>query len=201
MQALVEKIMEEAGSLPEGTPISPGSLPQLGSRRAVGSALSRLAQAGRLLRIARGLYVCPLESRFGLRAPAAEKVAHAYSEQRREVAVSTGAVAANFLGLTAQVPIRLAYWTNGRSRTLCVGNQTVEFKHAPAWQLLLADRRAGDALRALAWLGPEKAEAGLVALRRKLEPSAFEELISVAPHMPEWLSHRLTQFADTPPSA
>lgn len=200
MQALVEKIMEQARSLPEGAPISPGSLPQLGSRRAVGGALSRLRQAGRLLRIARGLYVRPLESRFGPRAPAAEKVAQAYSEQRGEIAVSTGAAAANFLGLTAQVPIRLAYWTNGRTRTLSVGNQIVEFRHAPAWQLLLAHRRAGDALRALAWLGPEKAEAGVVSLRRTLEPAAFAELISVAPHLPNWLGHRLAQFADAPPS-
>lgn len=201
MQTLVDKIMEGAGSLPEGTLIGPGSLPQLGSRSAVGGALIRLAQAGRLLRIARGLYVRPVEGRFGLRAPTAETVAHAYSEQRGEIAVSTGAAAANFLGLTAQVPIRLVYLTNGRSRTICVGNQTVEFKHAPAWQLMLADRHAGDALRALAWLGPEKAEAGLVALRRRLEPSAFEELISVAPHLPEWLGRRVTQFADMQPSA
>lgn len=195
MQALAEQIMKSVGALPEGALITAGSLLNLGGRAALHRTLSRLARRGSLLRVGRGLYVCPLESRFGLRAPSVGKVARAISEQRGEIIVTSGAAAANSLGLTTQVPIRTIYLTDGPSRELRVGNQTVELKHAPAWQLLLAGRLAGDAVRALAWLGPEKAQTAIATLKRKLAPSAFGELVSVGPHLPDWLARALSQFS------
>lgn len=193
MQALAEQIMKSVGTLPEGASITAGSLLHLGGRAVVHRALSRLARRGRLLRVGRGLYVRPLKSRFGPRAPSVEKVARAVSEQRGEIIVTSGAAAANSLGLTTQVPIRTIYLTDGPSRELSVGNQTVEFKHAPAWQLLLPGRLAGDAVRALAWLGPDKAQTAIATLKRKLAPSAFGELVSVGPHLPGWLARALSQ--------
>ena len=89
----------------------------------------------------------------------------------------------------------MVYLTNGRSRTFSVGKQTVEFQHAPAWQLLLADRPAGEAVRALAWLGPDKAGMALETLKRKLGPSAFGELVSVGPRLPTWLARSVSQAA------
>lgn len=153
MQVLAEQIMERATALPEGTPVAAKSLLHLGSRAAVDQALSRLVRRGRLLRAGRGLYVRPIEGRFGVRTPAVEKVVRAVGEQRGEVVASSGAAAANALGLTTQAPIRSVYLTSGPSRTLSLGNQTVEFRHAAAWQLLLADRPAGEAVRALAGWG------------------------------------------------
>lgn len=195
MQVLAEQIMERATALPEGTPIAAKSLLHLGSRAAVDQALSRLVRRGRLLRAGRGLYVRPIEGRFGVRTPAVEKVVRAVGEQRGEVVASSGAAAANALGLTTKAPIRSVYLTSGPSRTLSLGNQTVEFRHAPAWQLLLADRPAGEAVRALAWLGPEKAGTALALLRRKLGPSAFGELVSVGPRLPTWLARSVSQAA------
>ncbi|OHC97524.1 MAG: hypothetical protein A2792_04285 [Sphingomonadales bacterium RIFCSPHIGHO2_01_FULL_65_20] len=195
MQVLADQIMERASTLPEGAPIAAKSLLHLGSRAAVDQALSRLVRRGRLMRAGRGVYMRPLESRFGLRTPSVEKVVRAVSEQRGEVVASNGAAAANALGLTTQVPIRMVYLTNGRSRTFSVGKQTVEFQHAPAWQLLLADRPAGEAVRALAWLGPDKAGMALETLKRKLGPSAFGELVSVGPRLPTWLARSVSQAA------
>lgn len=195
MQVLAEQIMERARALPEGALIAAKSLLHLGSRAAVDQALSRLVRRSRLLRAGRGLYVRPIESRFGVRTPAVEKVVRAVSEQRGEVVASSGAAAANALGLTNQTPIRTVYLTSGPSRALSLGNQTVEFRHAPAWQLLLADRPAGQAVRALAWLGPEKAGTALALLKRTLGPSAFGELVSVGPRLPTWLARSVSQAA------
>lgn len=55
--------------------------------------------------------------------------------QRGETIVSHGAAAANALGLTTQPPMRAVYLTSGRSRRLKLDAQTVEFRHAPIWQL------------------------------------------------------------------
>ena len=112
----------------------------------------------------------------------------ALAVQRGEVIVPNGAAAANALGLTTQVPVRSVYLTSGRSRTMTLGKQLVELRHAPRWQLALADRPAGQAVRALAWLGPEKAESALKALKRKLPPTAFGELVAAAPQFPTWLA-------------
>nr|WP_246318972.1 DUF6088 family protein [Peteryoungia desertarenae] len=101
---------------------------------------------------------------------------------------ANGAAAANALGLTTQVPVRSIYLTSGRSRTINVGSQKVELKHVPCWQLSLANRSAGVAVRALAWLGPERAEDALFAIRRKLAPEAFNELVAAAPQFPNWLA-------------
>lgn len=161
MQVLADQLMERAVTLPDGAPIAAKSLLRLGGRAAVDQALSRRVRRGRLLRAGRGADLRPQQSRFGPRAPSVETVVRAVSERRGKIVASNGAAAANALGLTPQAPIRMVYLTNGRSRTFNVGEQTVAFQHAPAWQLLLADRPAGEAVRALAWLGPEKAGTAL----------------------------------------
>ena len=69
MQRLTEQILAHAEGLPEGAPIAAKSLLHLGNRAAVDQALSRLAERGRLMRAGRGVYLRPVSSRFGVRAP------------------------------------------------------------------------------------------------------------------------------------
>ena len=195
MQHLTEQILAYAETLPEGTPLAAKSLLHLGSRAGVDQALSRLAERGHLIRAGRGVYLRPVKSRFGARAPSVEKAVEALAVQRGEVIVPNGAAAANALGLTTQVPVRSVYLTSGRSRTMTLGKQLVELRHAPRWQLALADRPSGQAVRALAWLGPEKAESALKALKRKLPPSAFGELVAAAPQFPTWLARSVGKAA------
>ncbi|KFC64496.1 hypothetical protein FF80_03119 [Devosia sp. LC5] len=195
MQHLTEHILAHAERLSEGTPLAAKSLLHLGSRAGVDQALSRLAERGQLIRAGRGVYLRPVTSRFGTRAPSVEQAVEALAAQRGEVIVSNGAAAANALGLTTQVPVRSVYLTSGRSRTMTLGRQSVELRHAPRWQLALADRPAGQAVRALAWLGPEKAEAALQALKRKLPPTAFGELVAAAPQFPTWLARSVSKAA------
>ena len=195
MQRLTEQILTHAGRLPEGTPLAAKGLLHLGSRAGVDQALSRLAGRGQLIRAGRGVYLRPVTSRFGTRAPSVEQAVEALAVQRGEVIVPNGAAAANALGLTTQVPIRSVYLTSGRSRMMTLGKQLVELRHAPRWQLTLADRPAGQAVRALAWLGPEQAESALKTLKRKLPPAAFGELVAAAPQFPTWLARSVGRVA------
>lgn len=195
MQRLTEQILAYAERLPEGTPLAAKSLLHLGSRAGVDQALSRLAERGQLIRAGRGVYLRPVTSRFGTRAPSVEQAVEALAVQRGEVIVPNGAAAANTLGLTTQVPVRSVYLTSGRSRTMTLGKQLVELRHAPRWQLALADRPAGQAVRALAWLGPEQAESALMTLKRKLPPMAFGELVAAAPQFPTWLARSVGRVA------
>lgn len=195
MQRLTEQILAYAEPLAEGTPLAAKSLLHLGSRAGVDQALSRLAERGQLIRAGRGVYLRPVASRFGARTPSVERAVEALAVQRGEVIVPNGAAEANALGLTTQVPVRSVYLTSGRSRTMTLGKQLVELRHAPRWQLALADRPAGRAVRALAWLGPEGAESALRMLKRKLPPAAFGELVAAAPQFPTWLARSVGKAA------
>ncbi len=195
MQRLTSQILSYAEQLPEGTAVSAKSLLHLGNRAAVDQALSRLNERGELVRAGRGIYMKAIKSRFGSRPPTVEQAVEAVAHQRGEVIVSNGAAAANALGLTTQVPVRSIYLTSGRSRTMSVGSQKVELKHVPRWQLSLAGRPAGLAVRALAWLGPEKAEEALSSIKRKLPPEAFNELVAAAPRFPTWLARSVGKAA------
>ena len=188
MQSLPSQIMSYAAESPEGTLMCPSALLHLGSRAAVDQALSRLARKRELIRICQGVYVRPIQTRFGPRPPAVDKVLAALSELWGETIVPCGGTAANSLGLTTQAPIRSIYLTSGPNRKLELGGLAVELRHAPRWQLVAPHRPAGDAVRALAWLGSEEVAENLETLERKLSPEDIEDLAATRAVMPAWLA-------------
>ena len=193
MQTLTQQIRERIAGLPEGAALSAKELLHLGSRAALDQALSRFVRRGALMRAGRGIYVRPIETRFGVRAPSAEKVVEAIASLRGETVVSHGAAAANALGLTTQVPVRLVYLTSGRSRSLKLGAQIVELKHAPGWQLIKAGQPAGEAVRALAWLGPVHAREALKTLKQRLPEAEFQALGATRNVLPGWLAEKVSE--------
>jgi hypothetical protein len=188
MQTVAEKIMSEAEKLPEGALISAKELLHLGTRDAVDQALKRLKERKELMQLYRGVYARPVKTRFGMRAPTAEKVIERFAATRAETVVAHGAAAANSLGLTTQVPTKLVYLTSGKSRSLKLGAQVVEMKHAPQWMLLPSHRAAGEAVRALAWIGEHRASEALTKLKQRLPQSTIDELVALRPALPGWMS-------------
>jgi len=188
---LPEQIVQQAKSLPEGGVLSPKEFLHLGSRAAVDQAFSRLVKTGSLLRVARGSYTLPVSSRFGVRAPAPQKVVEAMAAASGETVVTHGAAAANALGLTQQVPIREAYLTTGRTRKLQLGRSEVIVKKAPQWMFVLGSQPAGAAIRALAWLGREHARESLRKLHRSLPPAEWQALTSHRASLPSWMAEAI----------
>ena len=197
MPGLPRQIMHQAAGAPEGALLCPNALLHLGSRAAVDQALSRLARKGDLMRVCQGVYVQPVHTRFGSRSPALDKVLASLSALWGETIVPCGGTAANALGLTTQVPVRSVYLTSGPNRKLKLGGLVVELRHAPRWQLVAPHRPAGDAVRALAWLGPEEVEENLERLGHKLSAEEIEELAATRAVMPAWLAEPVSgMFAD-----
>ena len=196
MQRLAKQVLEQAAGFPEGTPLVAKELLHLGSRAAVDQVLSRLVRRGALLRAGCGIYVLPVETRFGVRAPSAVKMVEGLANRCGETIVPHGAAAANALGLTTQVPMRAVYLTSGRSRRLKLGAQTLEFRHAPVWQLIFPGRVGGEVVRALAWLGPEKAGEAIRLLRSKLAPSELEEVASARARLPTWMAQEVSSLVN-----
>lgn len=192
MPNLAHQVLMHAASLPEGASLSAKALLHLGTRATVDQALSRMARSGELLRAGQGVYLLPVKSRFGTRAPEVAKVVQEWASQRGETVVRNGATAANALGLTTQVPVRQVFLTSGRSRKLKLGSQTVELQHAPPWQLLFPGQAAGDVIRSLAWVGPSGSEAALGKLKRKLPASELQAVANARARLPTWLASQVS---------
>ena len=193
MASLSKRVMEHIRSLPESAPICAGALLHLGNRAAVDQALSRLARAGDLLRICQGVYMRPVESRFGPCAPSVDKAISGLAKLWGETIVPCCGASAHMLGLTTQIPVRSVYLTSGPDRRLHFGNLEVELRHAPRWQLAAPRRRAGEVIRALAWLGPEEVRRGLEAVLPGLSTEEMDELAEARATMPHWMAEAVSK--------
>ena len=130
----------------------------------------------------------PVETRFGRCAPSIDKAIKALATLWGETMVPSGGAAAHALGLTTQVPMRSVYLTSGPDRRLRFGNLEVELRHAPRWQLTCPHRKAGDVIRALAWIGPDQIEDGLQAVLPSLSREDIDELAAARATMPDWMA-------------
>ncbi len=179
-------ILRHAKELPEGGIVSPKEFLHMGTRANVDQALTRLTRRGELLRVGRGMYTRPVKSRFGVRPPSSRAITKAISERTGETIVSSGAIAANALGLSTQVPMRETFLTSGPSRSITLGQREVELRHAPQWQV--KEGIAGAAVRALLSLGEEHSAETLGQLWPKLSESEKRQLKESRSSSPAWLA-------------
>jgi len=193
MRRLADQILEHSQSLPEGALLTAVRLLHFGERGAVNKALAQLARRGDLLRAWRGLYVRPIPTRFGPRPPTMESVVASLAELWDETIATHGAVSANRLGLTTQVPLRAIYLTSGPDRALRLSNQSLELRHAPLWQFVQAGRLTGEIIRALAWLGPSESARVLPFLSARLSLADREALVEAAALLPTWLAEQISR--------
>lgn len=188
MRSLPKAILERSQALPEGGVLAPKEFLHLGSRAAVDQAFCRLVKSGHLMRVARGIYCAPVRDQENLHAPSMESLVQAMAVQGKQIIVTSGAHAAKSLGLTRATPSQDEYLTTGRGKQLKVDGQTVALKHAPYWMLSLGSTPAGNALRAMAWLGSTQADRTSKALRRKLAKEQWERLAAVRASLPSWMA-------------
>lgn len=196
MSQLAQSILSAAQALPEGSLLSPKEFLHLASRAAVDQTLTRLVKEGQLLRVGRGVYALPIQSRFGVRPPDTQSVVQAMESASGEVIVASGAAEANALGLTTQVPVREVFLTSGRSRTLQLGNRSVELQHASRWLLALGRRPAGRAIRALSWLGPEHGSTALKTLHAQLTAEEWGAMRSARSMLPSWMARAVSEASE-----
>jgi Family of unknown function (DUF6088) len=193
MSNLTKSILSSAHGLAEGQVLSPREFLHLSSRAAVDQAFTRLVLEGKLMRVGRGMYVAPIAGRFGLRPPASGKVVQALAHKTGQAIVPHGAAAANALGLSSQVPINEVFVTSGRSFSLQFGARVVQINHVPSWQLALGASSAGDAVRALSWMGPEQADEAIIKIKKTLPETQWAEITAMRSQLPTWMAKALGQ--------
>jgi hypothetical protein len=170
----------------------------LGSRQAVDQALSRLARAGTIRRVGRGLYYSPrINQTLGIELPPdPDEVALALARRTGSRIVPSGAVAANALGLSTQVPAKPVYLTDGRSRQVRVGNTVFTVRHAAPKDLPIGSPLSAMVIQALRFFGRDGLSAEIVSrLRRRLSPQERRRLLEDARYTTAWIADVARQVA------
>jgi Family of unknown function (DUF6088) len=133
---------------------TPSDFADLAGRAAVDKALQRLAGAGELRRIDRGLYDKPRKNQLtgGPTVPDYRAVIRAVTRRDQARAIVDGMTAANDLGLTTAVPARIEVLVDARLKPIKLGKQEIHFKYAAPSRLYWADRPAMRVVQALHWM-------------------------------------------------
>ncbi|MCC6162623.1 MAG: hypothetical protein IT182_04645 [Acidobacteria bacterium] len=180
-----------------GTVFTPADFADLGPRNAVDLALSRNARAGAIRKLARGVYDLPRrDKRLGDLSPSPDDIASALAGRDAARLQASGAHAANLLGLSDQVPVRLTFLTDGRSRRVQLGRQQIILKHTTPRQMATAGRISGTVIQALRWLGQDHVDDRVVAkLRRRLSGADKRQLQQDLRYAPTWVADVMRTIA------
>jgi hypothetical protein len=133
---------------------TPTDFIDLGNRDAVDKVLQRLARAGEIRRINRGLYDRPAVNSLTKKptTPDYREVIRGILRRDQSRILVDGITAANDLGLTDAVPARVVVHTDGRIRPVRLDNLTIDFKQTAPSKLYWAGRPAMRVVQALHWL-------------------------------------------------
>lgn len=195
-KSVYEKIRRQLEKQGSGSVFVTRDFLLLGSRASVDEALSRLAKEGTLHRLGRGLYHFPrVHPTLGLIPADPGQIAAALARKTDSRLQSAGAGAANALGLSTQVVARPVYLTDGRRRTVQVGNQTIELHHAEPRSMAGAGRVEGLVIQALRHLGQENIDKMTIErLRQSLSAREKAALRRETLSAPGWLVPFLEQI-------
>ncbi len=162
----------------------------LGSRASVDQALSRLAKAGKLRRIGRGLYDLPRPNPLlNADSPAkTDSVIGAVARSRGLRVIPDDIAAANRIGLTNAVPAKAIYVTDGLARTITADGRTIKLRPASAFLRPWLNRPARPVVQALLWLGKDLASSPdtISTLRACLSKRLKRDLARGKGHLPDW---------------
>lgn len=189
MQSVDGKVKSRIYGKKRGWVFSPIQFNDLGSRDAIDKILSRLTASGTIRRLARGLYDYPKKHpKLGLLSPSVDAIAGALKDRDATRIVPSGAYAANLLGLSEQVPMRIVYLTDGGGRTVEVGNRTIHLKKTTPRNVATSDRVSGLVIQALRHLGKDHVDDAVVAkLRRRLSDADKKQLLKDVGYAPAWM--------------
>jgi len=197
MQSTYNKVISRIYGAGRGSVFSPSDFSDLGSRTAVATALKRHKQAGTIRQVARGLYDYPRKDpQFGLLSPSSDTVAKALAGRDAVRLQASGAYAANLLGLSDQVPMKIIYLTSGRSRSVQFGQQQIILRHTTTKNMATVGRTSGLVIQALRYLGRRHVDDQVLStLRRRLSAADRKTILKDLRYAPAWVADILRKLA------
>lgn len=196
MTSISSKILNRIKKHGRGWVFTPKDFLDIASRASVDNILSRLTAKDFINRVDKGIYHFPKTHKvLGLISPDNDSLAKAVAAKTNDSVFPSGAYAANLIGLSTQVPAKVSYLTNGKSRSKLLGSKLISFKHARVPILDSLSFEANLAIQALAYVGKKNLSKNDIDIcANKLTAADKNSLKRAASHVPSWLAdtiHRM----------
>jgi hypothetical protein len=164
--------------------------------RSVRTALTRLVQKKVIRRLAHGLYDLPeVHLKLGAIMPSTESVIEAIKASEAIEVQPTGAYAANLLGLSTQIPMRIELYTNGPKKTVRFGKQEIILKPTTPKNMIGAGTKAGLILHALRQIGKDSISDEMITqIKSQLEAKDLKQIKKQAQYAPAWIAKILREL-------
>jgi hypothetical protein len=184
------KLLKRIHGHGRGWVFTPDHFKDLGSRNAIASALKRHKQSGLIRQLARGLYDYPrIDPELGPLQPSTDTIAKALAGRDAARLQPTGAYAANLLGLSTQVPMKISYLTDGLSRTVQVDQRQIILKRTTPRNLATTGKISGLVIQALRHIGKSHIDQNVMdQLDRLLNGQAKSQLMKDIRYAPAWIA-------------
>ena len=167
-----------------------------GNEKVVSRALSAEEKKGNIVRLAKGMYLRPKSTRFGIVCPSVDEMVKAIAHRDKSKVQPCGMTALNMLGLSTQVPTKYTYLTSGSSRKLKLGDRLIELKRSVPKNFVFKTTLGALLMQALKSLGKKNISKLEIVQMRKLidNEKRMEQFKLDILLMPIWMRKLITNI-------
>jgi hypothetical protein len=190
MDNIIDTITRRIRAKKRGWVFAPKDFMDIGTRAAVDQVLCRLTKRGMIRRLDRGVYDFPVQHKLlGIISPGADDLAKVITAKTGDISYPSGAMAANMLGFSTQVPAKPVYLTNGHSRTKNISGRKIIIKHARVPILSGVPDAVNFTLQALYYLGKDNIDSQILNRCSKILSDGDMAALNVATSkVPGWVA-------------
>ena len=192
MTSIEDRILNAIKAKGRGSIFFPSDFTSYGEVKAVGKSLERLTTKGKIIRLARGIYLYPKMYKalgLGILMPPMEQIAETIARRDKARIEPTGIYALNKLGISTQVPMNIVYLTDGSSRKINLGNgRSIQFKYTAPKNLAFTNPLAMLVTFALKEIGKDNVSDDIARqLKNVLRKEQKEKVLADEALMPAWI--------------
>lgn len=184
------EIMKKILRAPHGTGFTASDFADVAEPRTVGKSLERLAAAGKIRRVMRGVYDRPRYSELlqEYEAPSPVGIAEALARNYHWTIVPSGQIVLNQLGLSTQVPAAWTFVSDGPYKSYQMGGITLRFKHSTNKNISGMSFKSAMVVRALKELGQKYVQENVIGkLRSHLTHDEKQRLYRESQRATAWM--------------
>jgi hypothetical protein len=195
---LKSKILNRIKSKKRGWVFCAKDFADLSTRNTIDKNLTRLIDDDIILRMDWGIYYYPIiQKDIGVIPPSIDDIAKAIAHSLGVSIFPSGAVCANILGLSNQVPAQNHYLTTGRSFERKIGKNRICFKHTKINPPIDTPGKVVLILNALNYLGKENITTDILNRCASLLNAVDKKyLTKMSNKLSSWMADTIFQLRD-----
>ena len=196
MQSTHQQVLNTISQFEQGTIFFPEQFDSAGSSESIRQSLSRICKEGTIIRLSKGVYLFPyIDKELGILLPSIERVARAIAKRDKSRIQPTGLYALNKLGLSTQVPMKVVFLTDGITRKINIGKQTITFKQTAPKNFAFRGEITPLIVASLKEIGKDRVtEQELKIIKKALKLETKEILLEDAYIAPRWITDVLLRL-------